>query len=406
MTNFPAGANMYPLLLAAVPRERIWGGRMLAQLMHKSLPGDAPIGETWEAWPGCTILQGKYAGKTLATLLETDARAVEGRAAAAGGLFPLLFKYLDARDHLSVQVHPDDAQAQTLEGEAFGKTEAWYVLHAEPGSALIHGFRKSTSAEEFAAALKVGTLAGTTRPAYLAGVLPAASTAMRGAGDPPLADLLSFVTVQSGDVVFLPAGTVHALGKGLVIAEIQQNSDLTYRLYDWDRRDATGKPRERHVETGLQVAKFGALHEHKVPRVIVPQPFGEQHFLVACRYFTWELLVVRQAARELPLEDTFHILAVLAGSAAITFGPAEEWTCEMRAGQTMLVPAALEHYGIVPLAAECSLLRMYVPSLRANVIEPLRRAGVEDVRIAQLGGPLAAHNDLLPLLRYAVNLPR
>ena len=370
MTNFPAGANMYPLLLGAVPRERIWGGRMLAQLMHKSLPGDARIGETWEAWPGCTILQGKHAGKTLASLLETDAQAIEGRAAAAGGPFPLLFKYLDARDHLSVQVHPDDAQAQTLEGETFGKTEAWYVLHAEPGSALIHGFRKSTSAEEFAAALKAGTLA----------------------------ELLAFVTVQAGDVVFLPAGTVHALGKGLVIAEIQQNSDLTYRLYDWDRRDAAGKPRELHVEKGLRVAEFGALHEHKVPPVIVPQPYGEQHFLVACRYFAWELLVVRQAARELPLDDTFHILAVLAGSAAITFGPAREWTCEVHAGQTVLVPAALERYGIVPLAAECKLLRMYVPSLRAGVIEPLRRAGVEDARIAQLGGPVAAHNDLLPLL--------
>jgi len=379
MTNFPVDANMYPMLLEAVPRERIWGGRMLAQLMHKSLPGDARIGETWETWPGCRILQGKHAGKTLATLLDTDASAIEGHAAAPVRLFPLLFKYLDARDHLSVQVHPDDAQARTIEGEAFGKTEAWYVLHAEPGSTLIHGFRKSTSAEEFAAALKAGT-------------------AMRGAGAPALAELLSFVKVQSGDVVFLPAGTVHALGKGLVIAEIQQNSDLTYRLYDWGRRDAAGQPRELHVEKGLRVAEFGALHAHKVRSLVVLQPFGEQHFLVACRYFTWELLVVRQAARELPLEDTFHILAVLTGSAAITFGPAREWTCEVSAGQTVLVPAALERYGIVPLAAECKLLRMYVPSLRNNVIEPLRRAGVEDARIAQLGGPVAAHNDLLPLL--------
>ena len=156
MTTFPADANLYPLLLAPVPRERIWGGRMLAQLMHKSLPGDAPIGETWEAWPGCMILQGKHAGQTLGKLLETDAQAVEGtpaKFAGRGVTFPLLFKYLDARDHLSVQVHPDDAQAQALEAEAFGKTEAWYVLHAEPGSALIHGFRKGTSAEEFAAAL-------------------------------------------------------------------------------------------------------------------------------------------------------------------------------------------------------------------------------------------------------------
>ena len=199
-------------------------------------------------------------------------------------------------------------------------------------------------------------------------------------------------------MVFLPAGTVHALGKGLVIAEIQQNSDLTYRLYDWERRDAAGTPRALHVEKGLRVAEFGALHEHKVPPLVVPRPYGEQHFLVACRYFAWEQLVVRQATRELALEARFHILAVLAGSAAISFGPAGEWTCDVRAGQTVLVPAALERYGIVPLAAECKVLRMFVPSLRADVIEPLRRAGVEDARIARLGGPDAAHNDLLALL--------
>ena len=206
------------------------------------------------------------------------------------------------------------------------------------------------------------------------------------------------MTVQAGDVIFLPAGTVHALGKGMVIAEIQQNSDLTYRLYDWDRRDAAGTPRALHVEKGLQVAEYGALHEHKVPTLVMPELYGERHFLVACRYFAWELLVVRTAARELPLDDKFHILAVLAGSASISFGPSGEWNVEAHTGQTVLVPAALERYGIVPLGAECRLLRMYVPALRSDVIEPLRRAGFEDARIAKLGGPLADHNDLLPLL--------
>lgn len=377
MTNFPAGADIYPLLLEAVPRERIWGGRMLASLMHKSLPADTAIGETWEAWPGCRILQGKHAGRTLEALLATDALAIAGAGAGAArsGAFPLLFKYLDARDHLSVQVHPDDALAQALESEELGKTEAWYVLQAEPGAALIHGFRKDTSAAEVAAALRGGT--------------------------PSLADLLEFVTVEAGDVVFLPAGTVHALGKGMVIAEIQQNSDLTYRLYDWDRRDAAGRPRELHIEKGLRAAEYGALHAHKVQGVSLPQPFGERRFLVACRYFAWERLAVRQAAEAQALRDTFHLLAVLNGSAAIRFGPGGEWAVEAQAGQTVLVPAALAQYGIAPLDGECTLLRMYVPDLRADVVAAMRGAGIADARIAQLGGSETAHNDLLPLLAPA-----
>src|SRR5437660_10508031 len=112
MTNFPAGADIYPLLLEPVLRERIWGGRMLADIVHKVLPDGVLIGETWEAWPGCRILQGKHAGKTLGALLESDGQAIAGKAATPGGTFPLLFKYLDAHDHLSVQVHPDDALAQ------------------------------------------------------------------------------------------------------------------------------------------------------------------------------------------------------------------------------------------------------------------------------------------------------
>jgi mannose-6-phosphate isomerase len=370
MTTFPVDADSYPLLLEAVPRERIWGGHMLAQFLHKSLPGGVKIGETWEAWPGCTIINGKHAGKTLEWLLQKDARAITGSAGVAGGAFPLLFKYIDAREHLSVQVHPDDAEAQALEGQQFGKTEAWYILHAEHDAALIHGFGQQISAEQFAAGLERGTIS----------------------------ELLSFVPVQSGDVLFVPAGTVHAIGKGIVLAEIQQNSDITYRLYDWDRRDNLGKPRELHVTKGSRVADFDTLSEHKVPSLIVPQSYGEHHFLVACRYFMWEMLVCNQATHDLPLGGKFHILSVLDGSAAITFGPGGAWTCDARTGQTLLLPASLECYGIVPHSPDCKLLRAYVPSLRTEVIDPLRRAGYDNARIARLGGPAPRHNDLLALL--------
>jgi mannose-6-phosphate isomerase len=370
MTTFPVDADSYPLMLEAVAKERIWGGRMLAQIVHKSLPGELRIGETWEAWPGCAIMNGKYAGQTLEWLLRKNARAILGSAGAAAGTFPLLFKYIDARDHLSVQVHPDDAEAQALEGQPFGKTEAWYILHAEPDAAVIHGFREQVSAERFAAALEQGTMA----------------------------ELLSFVPVQAGDVLFVPAGMVHAIGKGIVLAEIQQNSDITYRLYDWDRRDDAGKPRELHVAKGLLAAEFDKPGEHKLPGLRVPHAYGEQHFLVACRYFVWEILVCERAAQDLPLDGKFHIVSVLAGSAAVTFGPEDAWLCEARTGQTLLLPAVLGRYGIVPLSPGCKILRAYVPALRSDVIDPLRRARFDDAHIARLGGPVAKYNDLLSLL--------
>src|SRR5450759_1105409 len=173
MTN-----DCYPLRLKAVLKEKVWGGRNLERLLAKSLPPDAKIGETWEAWESCVIENGAHAGHTLQSLIDQDAAGILG--ASSDQRFPLLFKFIDAQDDLSVQVHPDDARAQAMEHQPFGKTEAWYILDAEPDARLILGFKRAVKSEEVVEALMHKNLV----------------------------DLLSAVSMQRGDVVFVPAGTV------------------------------------------------------------------------------------------------------------------------------------------------------------------------------------------------------
>lgn len=384
MMTFPEDAEIYPLRLEPIVKEKPWGGHALARVAHKTLPPQVKIGETWEAWEGCTVANGRFQGRTLREVLAADARALLGDASGAAAAFsashtsardtgahlPLLFKYIDANDPLSVQVHPDDLAAWEFERQSLGKTEAWYILHAEPGATVIHGFSRPASLEMIRAGLAQNTLA----------------------------ELLAAVRVRRGDVVFVPAGTIHAIGKGIVLAEIQQSSDTTYRLYDWDRRDETGRPRELHVDKALRVTEYDVPGGHLVPALSVTREYGEQQYLVACRYFALERLALQRAARPFALGGKFHILAFLSGEAQITFGPSGAWQAGARAGETFVVPAGLEQYGLSPSTPECELLRMYVPALSADVVEPLLAAGFDRERIARLGGPIAQHNDLRALL--------
>ncbi|MBI5876761.1 MAG: class I mannose-6-phosphate isomerase [Chloroflexi bacterium] len=356
----------YPLLLEPVVKEKIWGGRMLETVARKTLPPDLPIGETWEAWQGCRIANGPQTGRTLGSLIAADARGMLG----AGGStqLPLLFKYIDACDHLSVQVHPDDAQARAMEQYPFGKTEAWYVLAADPGATLVHGFRRDVDEAMVRNALARGTLT----------------------------DLLAFVPVQAGDVLFVPAGLVHAIGKGIVLAEIQQNSDTTYRFYDWDRRDSAGRPRDLHVEQSLRVSDLSALPAHMVPALTVERDGLSQAYLVACRYFAWERWrVTRDAVAPAPV-CKFQIVTLLSGEALLHYGGGEP--VRVPHGQTLFIPAVLPAYRIAPQTDACELLCAYVPDLAADVVAPLRAAGYTDAQIARLGGPIARQNDLLPVI--------
>lgn len=358
---------IYPYRLKPVIKEKIWGGRNLESVLGKALPPDRLIGETWEAWEGCLIENGAYAGQTLDWAIDKNAAGVLG-SASAGRRFPLLFKFIDAQDDLSVQVHPDDAQAQAMEDYAFGKTEAWYILDAAPDSRLILGLSRNVKPEEIAARIRDNTLV----------------------------DLMAFVPVRSGDVLFVPAGTVHAIGKGIVLAEIQENSDITYRLYDWGRE---AKGRELHVDASLRVMDFTALTEPQVPSLVIHHPHFDQRFLVACRYFVLEHLEIKSPTPPLLLEDRFQIFSVIQGAANISYGEGNRRSVEAARGQTFVIPAQLGEYEITPQTNSCGILRAFVPDLQKDVIIPLRRAGYDNASIGRLGGPVLEHNDLLPPLR-------
>lgn len=359
MTN-----GYYPLRLQAVQKEKVWGGRNLERLLHQSLPAGALIGETWEAWEGCAIENGNHAGRTLQNLIDEDTSGILGT--AGDKRFPLLFKFIDAQDDLSVQVHPDDACAQSMEHQLFGKTEAWYILDAEPGARLILGFKKNVESKDVAAAI----------------------------GSKNLVDLLLPLPVRRGDVVFVPAGTVHAIGKGVVLAEIQENSDITYRLYDWGRQ---GKGRELHIDQSLRVFSGQRIEQPKIPSIVLHHQHFYERFLVACRYFALTLCVIDKRSDELTTNGKFQILSIIEGAADILFGPEFASSVSVGQGQTLVLPARLGAYA-VQSTQSCKMLRAFVPDLKTEIVDPLLNAGYDTAAIARLGGAIAEHNDLARLV--------
>jgi len=282
-----------PILLEPILVERPWGDQRLARHLGKALPPGARIGESWETANEARVADGPLAGLTLRELVTRFGPALLGaRGLAASqpfGDFPLLVKFIDADDVLSVQVHPDDEQAQPL-GQR-GKTEAWYILAAEPGAELIVGLTAPLDPST------VRTLLAERR----------------------LAEYLVRLPVQAGDTVIVPAGTLHAIGRGILLYEIQEQSDITYRFYDWDRVDAAGHGRPLHIEEGLVV-----LRPERQARRTQPLALDEwRTILTACRYFLLERWVV-SGTRQLPVaaEQTFRILSCIAGQVTLgTAGP-------------------------------------------------------------------------------------
>jgi len=223
--------KLYPMLLDPALDLRVWGGRHLETVMGKTLPTAEPYGESWEMHDTSTVVNGALAGRTLGDLLATFGADLIGERNDPRKGIPLLVKLLDANDWLSVQVHPNDAQARELEGEPRGKTEAWYVIAAEPDAKLVIGLLPDATPASMAEAIR----------------------------DNRLEELLVYANVVAGDVLYIPAGTVHALGPGVLVYEIQQSSDITYRLYDWGRMGLDGKPRALHIDKGIAVSQLGHL---------------------------------------------------------------------------------------------------------------------------------------------------
>jgi mannose-6-phosphate isomerase len=331
--------SMYPIRLQASLHETIWGGRRLERDGWKQLPpGDVAIGEAWETEINTIAQNAPYSGKTLGTLVQEYGEDLLGSQVIAifGHRFPLLAKFIDANAKLSVQVHPDDRYAAQHEQGKLGKTEFWYVLDAAPGASIIHGFKSPTSRAEVQRAIESVTLE----------------------------NLLAEVAVAPGDVIFVPAGTVHAIGSGVLLYELQEYSDITYRMYDYGRLTATGTPRELHVQRSLDVTAYDRSPRVKVRPVSLPgKPRYTDRCLVACAYFVSRELVLQNNGifsgyMKGRTRNSCIILTSLGGNLRVSFGEALEQSESLTRGQTMVLPAALGQYQI---EGEGMCMFSYVP---------------------------------------------
>ncbi|MCS7090726.1 MAG: class I mannose-6-phosphate isomerase [Verrucomicrobiota bacterium] len=303
----------YPLLLEPRFKERVWGGRRLAELYGKPLPVGRLIGESWEVTdrPGdvSVIRNGRWAGRDLRWLMEQHRTALLGAAADAGGRFPLLVKVLDARELLSLQVHPPADVAARLGGEP--KTELWYVTAADPGAVIYAGLRRGTTREVWEQCLREGRVV----------------------------DCAHRFVVRPGDAVFIPSGRIHALGAGVVVFEIQQNSDTTYRVYDWGRLGLDGRPRALHLTEALASIRFEDVEPGPLPEVWMPAESGWQRRLIEHPLFRVELWRWSGAVSVCWRGGWCRILAVVRGRLKVT---AHAEAVELEAGGFCLVPAAVE----------------------------------------------------------------
>ena len=355
--------GVYPLTFQPELKEKVWGGRALESVLGKQLPPDMPIGESWEVHGGSVVANGPYAGRTVDALREELGAELMGRALSdsPAPVFPLLFKYIDASEFLSVQVHPDDGYTREHTGYPYGKPEAWYIVHAGRGARIVHGWKRPTTPEEVEASVRENRLE----------------------------DLLQYVPVSPSDVIYAPAGTVHALGGGIVLGEIQQSSDTTYRLYDWGRVGFDGQPRELHLRESLETLEYDLTEQHKSPRLDTELGGATRSYRLACRYFAIEVLE-GSAPLQAPMGgDRFELLSSLGGAVALGWDGGE---MELAKGRTVLLPAGLGGWGVTS-SDPYRLLRMYVPDLLADVVRPLQEAGYSMEEISSLGGD-PKYNDL------------
>lgn len=310
---------LYPIKLKAPLKDYLWGGTRLRDEYGKS--GELEkVAESWEL--SChkdgqsIIINGEAAGQTLSAYIEAQGRGILGPRGGKGEGFPILVKFIDAKDNLSVQVHPDNDYAWRVEGEP-GKTEMWYVMDAEPGAQLIYGFKEAISREEFA----------------------------RRIADNTLLEVCRQVPVKKGDTFFIASGTLHAIGAGALICEIQQSSNTTYRVYDYGRKGADGKPRQLHIEKALDVTGREPLklRTEPVARLQGLVAGADIDLLASCEYFTVYHMTLRDEIKMAAPTESFQALTVLAGTVAIE---SRTGTAELKKGETAFLPVGLGAYSL------------------------------------------------------------
>jgi mannose-6-phosphate isomerase len=320
--------TLYPLKFQPILKDKIWGGQKLQQLLHKST-SSTKAGESWEISDveGDTsiVANGPLKGTSLKTLMDTYTSDLMGTKnfRQFGNKFPLLIKFIDAKQDLSVQLHPNDKLAKARHN-SFGKTEMWYVVQADPASNLIVGFNQEMTPELYVKHLE----------------------------DKTLQSILNFDAVKAGDTYFIEVGRIHAIGAGVLLAEIQQTSDITYRVYDWDRVDADGNERELHNDIALEAFDFDMPDNFRVQYAPKSNVSTE---LVSCPYFTTNVLEVTETISKQNTQDSFVIYMCVEGKANLVV---DGIVTEFSMGETVLIPACIETFSISSNHAK--LLEVYI----------------------------------------------
>jgi mannose-6-phosphate isomerase len=307
-------SSLYPLKFKTIFKDKIWGGHKIETYLHKNIGNLPNCGETWEISgvnsDVSVVDNGELKGQSLAKLLEQFKNELVGKKVYDhfGNIFPLLVKFIDANDDLSVQVHPNDELAKKRHN-SFGKTEMWYVIEADPGATLIAGFNREMNEKEYVEALNSGHIM----------------------------DILNREDVKAGDVFFLPAGRVHTIGKGLLIAEIQQTSDITYRIYDFDRVDDKGNKRELHTEEALAAIDYKHYPEYKTK---YSHKKDEAVEVVKCPYFTTNIMdFTHGTEKDYSALDSFVIHVCVAGEYTIKHN---NLAYPVKMGECILLPKTID----------------------------------------------------------------
>jgi len=321
----------YPLKFEPILKEKIWGGKKLSQVLNKKTD-KINIGESWEISDVdddiSIVSNGNLQGKTLQDLLQSYKENLVGKKVynQFGNKFPLLIKYIDAKEPLSIQLHPNDTLAKKRHN-SFGKTEMWYVMQADENANLIVGFNKRISKEE-----------------YLSHV-----------NNKNLVDSLNFDIVKKGDVYFITSGLVHAIGAGVLLAEIQQTSDITYRIYDWERQDDQGNKRELHTEYAMDAIDLSTQETYKTNYNI---ELNKTSNIIDCQYFTTNILMVDKNIKiDNSNRDSFIIYMCTDGEGVRI--KSLDFEVNLNYGETVLIPASLNNYNILPINTS-KLLEVYI----------------------------------------------
>lgn len=304
--------KFYPLTFTPILKDRIWGGTKLKSYLNKSIVSET-TGESWEisTVPGdiSVVASGVFEGKNINEIIDLHPTEILGKSVIArfGKQFPLLFKFIDAKEDLSIQLHPNDELAKERHN-SFGKTEMWYVMQADDASRLVVGFKNDSNQQEYLEKL----------------------------ADKKLVSLLEEYPVKKGDVFFLETGTIHAIGAGVVLAEIQQTSDITYRIYDWDRVDANGNGRELHTELALDAINYNTTHS----KIEYTEEPNQSTKVVDCPYFKTNIIALQDRFIWKKSKDAFTVFMCTNGQFELVLN-GEIMRYQM--GDTILIPAIIDH---------------------------------------------------------------